>query len=61
MDLAMQKQNLIPEQNEWSSAVVQSLVMDPTTPVYDANGNHAGAISQHITNPVGVAKEVIIF
>ncbi|NLU39021.1 MAG: TonB-dependent receptor [Bacteroidales bacterium] len=50
------KQNLIPEQNEWSSAVVQALVMDPTTPVYDANGNHAGAILNNITNPVGVAE-----
>jgi TonB-linked SusC/RagA family outer membrane protein len=48
--------NLIPEQNDWVSTVIQSLVMDPTTPVYNEDGTHAGAILNNITNPVGLIE-----
>jgi len=49
-------QNIIPEQNDWSSVAIQALVMDPTTPVYNANGTHSGAILNNITNPVGLIE-----
>lgn len=49
-------QNIIPEQNEWSSVIIQSLTMDPTTPVYDDDGNHMGSLNNNITNPVGLIE-----
>ncbi|MBP1669971.1 MAG: SusC/RagA family TonB-linked outer membrane protein, partial [Bacteroidetes bacterium] len=49
-------QNLIPEQDEWSSVIVQALTMDPTTPVYDTAGNPMGSINNNITNPVGLIE-----
>jgi TonB-dependent starch-binding outer membrane protein SusC len=50
------KQNLIPEQDEWSSVIVQALTMDPTTPVYDTAGNPMGSLHNNITNPVGLIE-----
>lgn len=50
------KKDIIPEQNEWSSAVVQALLMDPTTPVHNADGSSAAAILNNITNPVGLLE-----
>jgi|APHig6443717817_1056837.scaffolds.fasta_scaffold15107_1 TonB-linked SusC/RagA family outer membrane protein len=51
------KQNNIPEQDEWSSVTIQALVIDPTTPVYDAvTGNPAGALLNNINNPVGLIE-----
>jgi TonB-dependent starch-binding outer membrane protein SusC len=50
------KQDIIPEQNEWSSAVVQALVMDPTAPVHNADGSSSAAILNNITNPVGLLE-----
>jgi len=50
-------QNSIPEQDDWSSVVIQALTIDPTTPVHDAvTGNSAGAILNNITNPVGLIE-----
>jgi TonB-linked SusC/RagA family outer membrane protein len=48
--------NIIPEQNEWSSVVIQALNMDPTTPVYTEDGNHHGSLNNNITNPVGLIE-----
>ncbi len=50
------KYNLIPEQNEWTSVVIQALTMDPTTPVYNEEGNPSGAIRNNIGNPVGTIE-----
>ena len=49
-------QNSIPEQNEWSSVAIQTLIMDPTTPVYTEDGNHHGSLNNNITNPVGLIE-----
>jgi TonB-linked SusC/RagA family outer membrane protein len=54
--LSHSKQNFIPEQDEWSSVVVQALTMDPTTPVYDTAGNPMGSLNNNITNPVGLIE-----
>jgi TonB-dependent starch-binding outer membrane protein SusC len=54
--LSHSKQNLIPEQDEWSSVIVQALNMDPTTPVYDTAGNPMGSLHNNVTNPVGLIE-----
>jgi TonB-dependent starch-binding outer membrane protein SusC len=49
-------QNIVPEQNEWSSVVIQALTMDPTTPVYNENNDHHGSLNNNITNPMGLIE-----
>jgi TonB-linked SusC/RagA family outer membrane protein len=55
-------QNIIPEQNEYTSVVISALTMDPATPVYQENVDtvsnrfniYAPAARNNITNPVGL-------
>ncbi|MBN1416390.1 MAG: TonB-dependent receptor [Bacteroidales bacterium] len=51
--LSRSTQNLIPEQDEWTSVIVQALTMDPTTPVRDSLENPMGSLNNNIGNPVG--------
>lgn len=53
LSLSTSTQNIIPEQNEWTSVVIQALTMDPTTPVYDSLGQPNASIRNNIGNPVG--------
>jgi len=46
-------QNSLPEQNEYTSVVIQALTADPTLPVYNAQGLPNGPNKNNIGNPVG--------
>ncbi|MBN2762064.1 MAG: SusC/RagA family TonB-linked outer membrane protein, partial [Bacteroidales bacterium] len=50
------KQNLIPEQDEYTSVIIQALTIDPTTPVYTEEGEPSGAVNNNIGNPVGAIE-----
>lgn len=46
--------NLIPEQDEYTSVVIEALTMDPITPVYNEDGvTPAASVGSNVGNPVG--------
>ncbi|NJK85962.1 MAG: hypothetical protein HC906_08350 [Bacteroidales bacterium] len=47
--------NIVPEQNEWTSVVIQALTIDPITPVHNEDGTASGAFN-NIGNPVGAIE-----
>ncbi|HPR30864.1 MAG TPA: TonB-dependent receptor [Prolixibacteraceae bacterium] len=51
--LSYSTQNLVPEQNEYSSVVTQAITADPTQSVYNAKGDPSGPTKNNIGNPIG--------
>lgn len=49
-------QNIIPEEDEYTSVIIQALTIDPTTPIYNEEGNPSGALENNIGNPVGAIE-----
>ena len=56
ISFAHANQNLIPEQDEYTSVIIQALTIDPITPVYTAEGNPSAAVFNNIGNPVGAIE-----
>jgi TonB-linked SusC/RagA family outer membrane protein len=56
ISFAHAKQNLIPEQDEYTSVIIQALTIDPITPVYTPEGKPSGAVFNNIGNPVGAIE-----
>lgn len=56
ISFAHANQSLIPEQDEYTSVIIQALTIDPITPVYTAEGNPSGAVFNNIGNPVGAIE-----
>lgn len=64
MSYSYAEQNLIPEQDEWTSTVISALTIDPALPVYlpdsvratlpNPYDHFAAATRNNITNPVGI-------
>jgi TonB-dependent starch-binding outer membrane protein SusC len=46
-------QNMVSEQNEYTSVIIQALTADPTLSVYNAQGKPSGPNKNNIGNPVG--------
>jgi len=56
ISFAHANQNLIPEQDEYTSVIIQALTIDPITPVYTPEGNPSAAVFNNIGNPVGAIE-----
>lgn len=56
LSIVRSEQNLVPEQNEYTSVVIQALQMDPALPVRDSLGEPSASIRNNTGNPVGAIE-----